>query len=298
MRTQWNDREHEALRGLSMLAQLLYLRVFRRRMNYHTAIAGGPGRHINTQSLMEDVAFIPDTRSNKKAWRPTRGELRAAIAELERPRWLDPDDQEPVVLLLDMGSTKDEGYVKKCVLADTDSSAQNMNNPRTTQEQPREQPRETQPEQQLNEYERHGSSVAPIQQPRMSNPPSGDTGEQEEEEPPLPPKPKPEAWTIPGWLNADAWAEFEQHRRDMRKPLTDLARTKAAKQLQALSHAEQQACIDRSIQSRWAGLFPEKTAKPYQPSKASRVAEANRAAGDEFVNGDRVIQGQFRRVQS
>ncbi|MBK1649550.1 hypothetical protein CKO36_13320 [Rhabdochromatium marinum] len=51
----------------------------------------------------------------------------------------------------------------------------------------------------------------------------------------------------------------EQHRRKMGKPLTDLARTKAANRLQDLSPEEQQQCIDTSIQARWSGLFPEKT---------------------------------------
>jgi uncharacterized phage protein (TIGR02220 family) len=180
MRTQWNDREHNALRGLSMLAQLLYLRVFRRRMHYQTGIAGGHGQHISTQALIEEVSFVPDARSSKKAWKPSRGELRAAIAELERPRWLDPDDAEPVILLVDMGSGKEEGYVKKCVLADLGSSAQNMNNPRTTQEQPREQPREPQAEQQVSDDEQPGVFVAPIQQPLMSNPPSGEQVNREE----------------------------------------------------------------------------------------------------------------------
>lgn len=64
---------------------------------------------------------------------------------------------------------------------------------------------------------------------------------------------------MPDWVNAEAWAEFEAHRTQIRKPLKDLARTKAANLLKGLSHEQQQQCIDKSIQAGWAGLFPDKT---------------------------------------
>ena len=139
MRAKWNDWEHQALRGLSLLAQLLYLRVFRWRMNYRTGISGGPGNRITQRTLIEEVGFVPDPRSTKKAWAPTRGEVRAALAELERPRVLDPDS-EPVILLLDAGSSLENGLVKKLPLADVDGSAQNMNNQRATNERPMNDP--------------------------------------------------------------------------------------------------------------------------------------------------------------
>jgi phage replication O-like protein O len=101
-------------------------------------------------------------------------------------------------------------------------------------------------------------------------------------------KPAPRVpWTPPAWINRDAWEEFEQHRKEIGKPLTDLARTKAANQLGELSPDEQQQCIDRSIQARWAGLFPEKVkphAKNQQPyrdrpeSRTERNARIQREA--------------------
>ena len=79
--------------------------------------------------------------------------------------------------------------------------------------------------------------------------------QKKEEEKNHPYPPKAERWKIPAWVNAKAWAEFEQHRRDIKKPMTDLARTKAANVLKGMTHSQQQACIDKSIQSRWPGLF-------------------------------------------
>lgn len=82
------------------------------------------------------------------------------------------------------------------------------------------------------------------------------TAEPPRTEPRSPPQRDP--WTPPDWINRAAWDEYEQHRREMKKPLSDLARTKAANQLRELDHEEQQRCIDTSIQARWAGLFPDK----------------------------------------
>lgn len=63
---------------------------------------------------------------------------------------------------------------------------------------------------------------------------------------------------IGDWVNPDAWAEFEEHRRQIEKPLTDLSRQKAMNTLQGYTFAEQQHAIDKTIQNRWTGLFPEK----------------------------------------
>jgi hypothetical protein len=60
-------------------------------------------------------------------------------------------------------------------------------------------------------------------------------------------------WQRPDGVDPQAWEDFEVHRKEIRKPLTDLARTKAANLLQALTPNEQRACVDKSIQSRWPG---------------------------------------------
>ena len=109
--------------------------------------------------------------------------------------------------------------------------------------------------------------------------------EKKEKNPPTPQRGK---WVLPAFVNAKAWAEFEQHRRDIKKPLTDLARTKAANQLKGLSPAEQQACIDKSIQARWPGLFPERTNAKSKQSGASSTAQRGEQFGNEVwsrING-------------
>lgn len=183
MRSCWNDDEHLALRGLSMLAQLIYLKVFRRRMNYQTGIAGGPGNKITLSTIIEECRFVPDPRSPKKFWEPTRGEVRAAIAELERARaiWGDPD--ELISMIVDAGSGFEAGYIKKCILADTDQSARNKNDPRTTRERPSqndpESTEEVQQNQRQDEYEQPRTNFAA---PAKNNPSSGNRLPEEREE--------------------------------------------------------------------------------------------------------------------
>jgi hypothetical protein len=62
---------------------------------------------------------------------------------------------------------------------------------------------------------------------------------------------------LPEWINRTAWEEFEQSRREIKKPLTDLGRTKAIKKLEGYAYNDQQEIIDYSIEGKYAGLFPE-----------------------------------------
>jgi len=65
-------------------------------------------------------------------------------------------------------------------------------------------------------------------------------------------------WELPDHINPKAWAMFEQHRVEIKKPMSDQARTINANQIKILNHAQQKLCIEASISNRWAGLFSEK----------------------------------------
>ena len=64
-------------------------------------------------------------------------------------------------------------------------------------------------------------------------------------------------WVLPAEIDVDVWAEFEQHRAEIKKPLSDLARTKAANVLIGCSVDQQKRIVDKTIQNRWTGLFAE-----------------------------------------
>lgn len=96
----------------------------------------------------------------------------------------------------------------------------------------------------------------------------------------LPPNPqegekgdKSERWIQPKNLNQSAWEEFEQHRKEIRKPLTNQARTKNANVMTKYPPATQQAMVDKTIANRWTGIFePDvRSAKDHQqePSRPS-----------------------------
>ena len=66
------------------------------------------------------------------------------------------------------------------------------------------------------------------------------------------------ALSVPDFINRESWVEFEQHRKDMKKPLTELARKKSFNLLKALSIDQQRKVIDYSITGRYQGLFVDR----------------------------------------
>lgn len=122
----------------------------------------------------------------------------------------------------------------------------------------------------------------------------------------------------PGSVSDEVWADWCQHRREIRKPLT--ATTCKQQERLLANHPNPDAVISLSIANGWTGLFPEKIAhgtgsshRPAsRPSAVDQVREAiaARAAADsEAASGaarqavaedDRDVRppldGEFRRV--
>ena len=68
---------------------------------------------------------------------------------------------------------------------------------------------------------------------------------------------KKDIWILPEGIKPEVWQEYEDHRKAIKKPLTDAARTKNANVL--LSNlGDQQGIVDVTIANRWTGLFPLK----------------------------------------
>jgi len=65
-------------------------------------------------------------------------------------------------------------------------------------------------------------------------------------------------WELPDGIDELAWSEFESHRKLIKKPLNDLARTKAANLLLTLSTDNQRECVDYSIRGGYTGLFTDR----------------------------------------
>ena len=295
-----------------MLAQLIYLKVFRRRMDYATGIAGGPGRGISYQCILEECGFVPDWGSKKPRWVPTPAEVRAAIEELERRREGrgDPDIDGP--LLSDGGSSKSVGYVKKLNLATLGESDQKRNDAGTTQRNDTgndtgnawnnlQQQDVTKPERRRERRKENFAAHARNNTPQVSGiqeeSPQGDSergrtattarGTR------LTLTELPGDWS--DWCAAErpdldpgrTWERFRDH----------FIAEPGVRGVKADWRATWRNWVRREFVQRPGAVAGKRV------GKGPAVAEANRQAGDDFVFGGavpvagQVIEGEFRRVK-
>lgn len=107
-------------------------------------------------------------------------------------------------------------------------------------------------------------------------------------EPPAKKKPK-SAWVLPDFVDSVAWSEFEQHRKLIRKPMSDLARAKATNLLRELTHDEQRRVIDYSIAGGYPGLFPDQL-KREQKNADNQQSRGTLSAPDRVKAANRKRQ--------
>ena len=92
MRTAWNEEEDDALQGLPLRAQIIYLRGIRRYMDYASRISGGPHRRISLAMLAETTQELINRQIQPKA---SKDCIRASLEQLKRAglikRLADPD---------------------------------------------------------------------------------------------------------------------------------------------------------------------------------------------------------------
>jgi hypothetical protein len=114
---------------------------------------------------------------------------------------------------------------------------------------------------------------------------------------PKPPKFDPATLALPhGAGLANAWAEFAQHRRELKAPLTPLAAQRIVVDLAAVNEAAAVEALRKSVKHGWRGVFldaPKDTAKvlhiprtgPVQPSEAEKRMMALEALQEERMRG-------------
>lgn len=61
---------------------------------------------------------------------------------------------------------------------------------------------------------------------------------------------------LPETINKEAYLEFIQHRKELKKPVTPIAMKKQIAFLSQFNYETQAAIVDKSIMSGWQGLFP------------------------------------------
>ncbi|KPB92858.1 Uncharacterized protein AC503_3728 [Pseudomonas syringae pv. maculicola] len=99
----------------------------------------------------------------------------------------------------------------------------------------------------------------------------------------------------PANVSESAWADWCQHRKEIRKPLTATTCAKQAKTL--AGHPDADAVINQSISNGWTGLFPESvlpgtSAKNGKPSRHTQLDQVDHTDGLELDgNGNYRIAG-------
>ena len=114
---------------------------------------------------------------------------------------------------------------------------------------------------------------------------------------PKPPKFDPASVSLPhGTGLANAWAEFAQHRREIKAPLTPTAAQRIVADLAAVNEVAAVEALRKSVKHGWRGVFvdaPKDSAKvvhiprtgPIQPSEAERRMLALEALQEQRMKG-------------
>lgn len=78
-----------------------------------------------------------------------------------------------------------------------------------------------------------------------------------EKDNPQSPLPGVEGWTLPDWVPAEPWQQFEEMRRKKKKPMTDAARKLAVTKLDTLRSAghDAAAVIGQSVLHAWDSFY-------------------------------------------
>ena len=102
MITQWNDSEDDALQGLPLRAQIIYLRGLRRYMNYKTGVVGGPERRICLKMLGE----VAEAYSNRQRELPNKKEVIVSLDQLKKIGLIERlEDKDFLIFFLPMADT-------------------------------------------------------------------------------------------------------------------------------------------------------------------------------------------------
>ncbi|MFM9934171.1 hypothetical protein [Achromobacter xylosoxidans] len=83
----------------------------------------------------------------------------------------------------------------------------------------------------------------------------------EEEKNPHSPRSGAEGWSLPDWIPAEPWGQFEEMRRRKRKPMTDAARKLAVTKLDTLRGAGHDVAtmLNQTILHAWDTFYAPKT---------------------------------------
>lgn len=235
--TSWSNEEDSRIDGLPWIAQLVYLRGLRRHMDYSTGIVGRT-YGISRASIARTL-YIEPGQGRRDYGEPSQKAITRALEVLEKTGLIEKIKSDRALIFKLPYAETDKSVSQKWGRRGADVGQTKLGRPESSDD--------------VGCEEKQGRRGAdPNPEKLGTSPVSGIR---------IPPNPNPkpsQTWDIPSSVDRDAWEEFEQHRRDIRKPLTDLARRKNAKVLEGIPASEQRRIVDATIANRWTGLFPSK----------------------------------------
>lgn len=109
---------------------------------------------------------------------------------------------------------------------------------------------------------------------------------------------------LPRWLDEEIWNEFIEHRKEIRKPMTDRAQRMMLRKLTRMVEAGMDAnqCIEESILNGWQNVYPckneiKKALRPACHADAKvepQLSEEDRAANIRKLH--EAMGGAFKMV--
>jgi hypothetical protein len=101
---------------------------------------------------------------------------------------------------------------------------------------------------------------------------------------------------LPDWVSVEDWNEYVEHRKDIKRPLTDKAKKLAIAELKKLKQNGEiiKNVIDQSILNGWAGLFPVRIDKNGEASNGARKKSSGEFVMDRSIKIINQLQNSKR----
>ncbi len=89
---------------------------------------------------------------------------------------------------------------------------------------------------------------------------------------------------LPEWMPADLWDLYLAHRRQARKPMTEIAQERAVAKLERLAHEgyDPRAVIEQTLEAGWLGLFPVRESSGGANHATNQRPGGPRSAAERF----------------
>lgn len=301
--TYWNDLEEEALLGLPWLAQLFYLRVLRRSMDFRTGLVGKAPYGVTWGTLALLMHVDPARgRPASECGEPSLKALRFAVELLVRKGLVEMRSADKYLIFFLPMADRDDSVSGNRGRRRADVGQVNRGRPDTSNDKASDEIRGRRGA----EGDNPNRGNIPISDIRKKNPPSGDSERGRENAETVHPIPARKAHgarltlaALPGdW---EAWCTQE-------RPDLDPERTWDGFRDYWVAQPGAKG-VKADWLATWRNWVRRETAAggerrlPARLGKGQAVADSNRKAGEDFicdaapVVSGTVIDGEFRRVK-